>query len=59
MTLKTYLSGDIKLLGIVAVVVQLDKVEVHELKPKMLAKDEGGLVWRQTSNQVTIILSIT
>ena len=59
MTLKTYLSGDIKLLGIVAVVVQLDKVEVHELKPKMLSKDEGGLVWRQTSNQVTIILSIT
>ena len=28
------------------VMVQLDKVEIHELKPKMLTKDEGGLVWR-------------
>ena len=26
------------------VTVQLDKVEVHELKPKMLTKEEGGLV---------------
>ena len=35
------------------VMVQLDKVEVCELKPKMLTKDEGGLVWRWTSNWVT------
>ena len=28
------------------VMFQLDKVEVHELKPKMLTKDKGGLVWR-------------
>ena len=26
------------------VMVQLDKVEVHELKPKMLTKDKGSLV---------------
>ena len=26
------------------VTVQLDKVEVHELKPKVLTKDEGSLV---------------
>ena len=32
------------------VTVQLDKVEICELKPKVLTKDEGGLVWRQTSN---------
>ena len=30
------------------VMVQLNKVEVHELKPEVLTKDEGGLVWRQT-----------
>ena len=35
-----------------SVTVQLDKAEVHELKPKMLTKDKGGLVWRQTSNWV-------
>ena len=32
------------------VMVQLDKVEVCELKPKMLTKDKGGLVWRWASN---------
>ena len=36
----------------IPVMVQLCKVEVCELKPKMLTKDEGGLVWRQTSNWV-------
>ena len=30
----------------VIVTVQLDKVEIHELRPDMLAGDEGGLVWR-------------
>ena len=29
-----------------SVMVQLDEVEVHELKYKMLTKDEDGLVWR-------------
>ena len=32
------------------VMVQLNKVEVCELKPKVLTKDEGDLVWKQTSN---------
>ena len=36
--MKTFLA----LLG--PVTVQLDKVEVHELKPKMLTKDEGVLI---------------
>ena len=35
---------------LISVMVQLDKVEVHELKPKVLTKDEGGLVWGWTSN---------
>ena len=32
------------------VTVQLDKVEIHELRPKVLTEDKGGPVWRQTSN---------
>ena len=38
------------------VMVQPDKVEVCELKPKMLTKDKGDLVWRQTSNCVMVQL---
>ena len=28
------------------VTVQLDKIEIHELRPKVLTEDEGDLVWR-------------
>ena len=42
-----------------SVTVQLNKVEVHELKPEVLTKDKGGLVWRQTSNWVTRVSSTT
>ena len=34
------------------VTVQLDKVEVHELKPKMLTKDEGVLIHYQSRTNV-------
>ena len=37
-------------LGENIVMVQLNEVKVHELKPKMLTKDKSGLVRRQTSN---------
>ena len=42
-----------------SVTVQLDKVEVCELKPRVLTEDKGGLVWRWTSNWVTKVLSTT
>ena len=35
-----------KITMLLSVTVQLNKVEVHELKPNMLTKDKGGLVWR-------------
>ena len=28
------------------VTVQLNKVEIHGLRPKVLTEDKGGLVWR-------------
>ena len=43
----------------ICVMVQLDKVEICELKPKVLPKDEGGLVWRWTSNWVTRVWLLT
>ena len=48
-----------ELFNVWSVTVQLNKVEVHELKPKVLTKDKGGLVWRQTSNWVTRVSSTT
>ena len=28
------------------VTVQVNKVEIHEVRPKVLTEDKGGLVWR-------------